>query len=263
MIIQQARSRCPGELLPGILLDAAQPAVDDLKGDHDLRERALQDVEPAGPAVEEAALPKQRVEGDEDRREPTAPTDAIDTVQQSGLGCQKVVRLTAGVALLGSEPTRERLAVVVEDDVAQLANPPVDHDTMPVAFVAIPGMFLAVEHRSRRIERRGQWAPVDAVDERRSVAADVGERTERLDFACEGLAQLVVRVERQHPVGRHARQSEVALRGKRVERAVDDARLGKTGDDSSRRVRAAAVDDEDSLGPATASSVRSMLGASL
>src|SRR5262245_9696879 len=116
---------------------APDAAVDDLQGERYLGERALQHIEPAGPAIEGTALADQGVEEDEDGCRPPHQADPIDP-PEAGTRCrQEVVGLAPSVALLRLEPARKRLAVVEKNPAAKVGNAPGNSDTMGMALVAV------------------------------------------------------------------------------------------------------------------------------
>src|SRR5262245_40156547 len=79
--------------------DAHAP-VDDLQGERNFGERALQRIEPAGPSVERAALYDQGVEKDEDGRRPPHQAYPIGPPEASARCRQEIVGLAPGVVLL-------------------------------------------------------------------------------------------------------------------------------------------------------------------
>src|SRR5262245_41048364 len=111
--------------------------VYDLDSDYGLREYPLQDIEPASPAIENAALPKKRIKEHQDGSWPAHEANAIRGTQLANGRASEIVNLTPGIGLLGAEPTRHRLAVVVKDAPLQLADGALDHNTVAVTAVAI------------------------------------------------------------------------------------------------------------------------------
>ena len=230
---------------------------------HDLGERTLEYIKPTGPTLQDAALPEERVEEDENRRRPAHQADAIGALQlRAGRG-QQIVRLPARIALLGGEPAGKWFPVVVADGAAKVPHLTVDDDAMAVSLVTVAGAFGPVQNGARRIERGAQRPPVHAIDEASAVAAHLPPRHERAYLRSDGRRQLVVGIHRQHPGRTDLGEAEVALLGEAVELARHDARLAVARDDVERRVGAAAVDDQYLPAHLIASSVRAMFGSSL
>src|SRR5712691_3416969 len=214
--------RAPGAALQALRPPrSAQPLVDDLEGDQRLGHKALERVAPAGPAIEQAAFGEQRVEEYADRRRPTHTADAVAASQRLDRSFGEIARLLTGVAVLRGEPARQRLAVVVIDDAVERAHLSPHHDPVTMAF-------LAVEHGAWRIERAAQSSPVHAIDEARAIAGGRPRRLEQAELVDERVAELVIRIEREHPGRCDLRQPEIALGREIRERMLDhvDLRIG-------------------------------------
>jgi hypothetical protein len=79
---------------------AAQPAVDNFESKHDFSKQALKRVEPAGPAIKQAALHEQRVKGYGERRGPGYQPQPIDPAQLGAVAAEQMYGLLLRITLL-------------------------------------------------------------------------------------------------------------------------------------------------------------------
>jgi hypothetical protein len=97
---------------------------------------------------------------------------------------------------------------------------------MAMALVFVPAIPDPVEHEARRIERAAQGTAVDAIDEADAEPRLLLGRIQSAKLGDQLVTQLVVGIQRQHPLGPDMRQSEVALFGETVERPMTNFHAG-------------------------------------
>src|SRR5271169_1333723 len=88
--------------------------VDEFEREHDFGDEPLKGVIPAGPAVQQASLQDERVHENCKRSRPAGKPDPIGSTERFTIQRHQVLRLLAGISLLGREPACERLTIVVK-----------------------------------------------------------------------------------------------------------------------------------------------------
>ena len=239
------------------------PSIENLNGHERLRKHSLQSVVPARPAIQNATLDQQRIEQHGYRRRPRGKADAVNPPELVTRSCQEVRGLLARIALLGREPPRDWLAVIMVDDASQCTNFTIDRHAVTMPLLAVDGLVPAIEHDARGIKRATQRLAMDAVHEGHAISGHFLRRDETLHLHEQCLAELVIRIERKHPRGAHLSEPEIALIGKIDEWMRDHRGLRIRADDRKRLIAAAAVDDNDPLGPGELVERAAILAASL
>ena len=120
---------------------------------------------------------------------------------------------------------------------------------MTVSFVAVTRAVFAIQHRARRIERRPQRTPLNAISERRAIAGNLGRRVEFRQFTVEFVGYNVVSVEGQHPFRLDLLETEIALPGERVKLALDQAHLRILLTNHHRFIAAETIHHDNLSGP--------------
>src|SRR5262249_10303868 len=108
---------------------------------------------------------------------------------------QEVVHFLAGITLLGGNPARERLAIVVEDHSGERLDFASNHDPMTVALVTIGRVILSIKHSARRIKGAAQRLAADTVHEARHVSVGGNVRSKLLQLRYELITQYIVGIE--------------------------------------------------------------------
>src|SRR5262249_44093488 len=89
----------------------AKTTVDQLQRDQAFHQHPLESVKPAWPAVDQAALDHEHIEKDDNWRRPSHTAESIRGRKEALIRLEQIIDFEPGIALLRSEPARQRLAV--------------------------------------------------------------------------------------------------------------------------------------------------------
>ena len=104
-------------------------------------------------------------------------------------------QLIAGVALLRSDPLRERLPIVMINDAGKRQNLTLNGEAVGMTVHIVGGLALPEEHGARWVQRAPEWPPLAAINETRRKAGDILWRPQRPQFVNKRLAQLIIGIE--------------------------------------------------------------------
>src|SRR5262249_49584077 len=149
------------------------------------RHRTLQRVVDARPAIENTAADDQAIDEGERRHDEEELAQPIRPAEPYPRFAQEKIRFERRVANLRCEPTRYRLAIIVDDGGAQRFDSHLHLDALRMPFLAIARADAAEQDHDRWIESSSQRPTLDTVSELRSIPHHVGSRRQRAQLADE------------------------------------------------------------------------------